>query len=289
MSADEEELDKLEYKIPQELDKWKEVYHDTVEKVYNMYKGVKEADQRVPLLDDPTRDFRGNDSSIASMETLDEFVDRYHPLWREDREACFESLSKQNHEDSTDLAMYINKKWGNQPINTSQNLSNIVRISETNPPSHGNGHPRPVVDSQEDEPLPMSDLEIKHEYLCSVDINRLQDIVLEKEEDRLRRFRALQNRNSNARPDHDHQNMFPGEEMYTRSQVERIVKGMGQRRNWGVEATSQAVMGVNDTFETKSLYSRDNNEVTIPRSHLDEILAMEEAYHMITSVYNEQE
>lgn len=293
----DEEEDVMEYRIPELLKEFKDQYHDTVKRVYKMYSSVAQADHVIPHLDDPTRDFKENDF-VSTLESLDEFVDRYHPMWKVDREVCFRSLSKENPEDGADLAAHVNKKWGQQTIDISQNMSHIVRAT---PPSNntqsmslsGAGYSHlefnnAAVSSEELESEEKSDIERKYEYLCSIDIQTLKDEVLEKENVRLNRFKALQNNSNSVRKGIDNgDDNHRGEQMFNRDQVERLVKAEGERRKWGVERTAQAVIGVHDIFDTKKCYNNSGRESTIPRSHVDEILGMEEAYNMVCQVYTD--
>ena len=288
----DEEEDVMEYKIPEMLKDLKNQYHDTVKRVYKMYSHVSQADHVLPPhLDDPTINFKESDF-VACLESLDEYVDRYHPLWKVDREVCFKSLSKDNPEDGSDLAAHVNKKWGQQTIDISLNMSHIVRATPASNTSQsrrsgaGYSHLEFNNAANSDEAEEKSDIEEKYEYLCSLDIQTLKDEVLDREKVKLSRFKALQqqnqtnNRNGNGGVDNGVASHIR-EQMFTRDQVERLVKVEGERRGWGVGRTAQAVIGVHEIFDTKDCYNTSGEQSTIPRSHVDEILGIEDAYNMI--------
>ena len=125
---------------------------------------------------------------------------------------------------------------------------------------------------------------------CETDIEQVKKEVLKKEEERL----ALYN-TRNDEPKINNNNVNPRkrgfaqrEEAFTEDEVKRLIKFRGEKEGWGVQQTAEAVIGVEEVFMMKGHYPNPNETVpSIPRSHLEEIIAMEEAHGMILKFYKE--
>jgi len=101
-------------------------YYQALEDVWNIYKDG-EGVGPVPARSMMTRPriFKDKTGSIVGYETLQEYVDNNHPLWGPHRELFNQFLFKERSRQ--DLVNFISKNWGNQNVNTAQNLTFFSR------------------------------------------------------------------------------------------------------------------------------------------------------------------
>ena len=123
-----------------------------------------------------------------------------------------------------------------------------------------------------------------------MDIEQVKKEVLEKEEERL-----ICHLSKDDAPNVNNNNVNPRkrgfeqrEEAFTEDEVKKLIKYKGENEGWTVKRTAEAIIGVEEVFMMKSHY-RDPKETvpSIPRSHLEEIIAMEEAHGKILEFYKD--
>jgi len=269
--------------VQKKLKEFEPHYREILRKVYQMYH------QSIPAILPRFRSFvkdRNNKYDIKNLigfESLDEYVDNNHPLWAEDREVCLNYLQGTNH--SLTLADYIHSKWGNQQIDISKNNSFITRSTVASKPTR----------TRRKSLLNYTNVDV-FDYqrkmlnkFCETDIEQVKREVLKKEEDRLACYNTREvkpNNNNNVNP--RKRGFEQREEAFTEHEVKRLIKFRGEKDGWTVQRTAEAIIGVEEVFMMKGHYLKPNETVpSIPRSHLEEIIAMEEAHGMILDFYKD--
>ena len=81
-------------------------------------------------------------------ETVDEFIDNFHPLWKYDRQV-YEEMGKNNNSDSQVLADHVHNRWGRNDINPRSSLSfvmdpSVVRQEADSEKTNRNAHMKPL-------------------------------------------------------------------------------------------------------------------------------------------------
>ena len=80
-------------------------------------------------------------------ETVDEFIDNFHPLWKYDRQV-YEEMGKNNNSDYQVLADHVHNRWGRNDINPRSSLSflmdpSVVRQEADSEKNNRNAHMKP--------------------------------------------------------------------------------------------------------------------------------------------------
>ena len=274
-------------KIKKKLIQIEPHYTDVLKKVYSMY--CKPVPSKIPQFRSFFKD-RNNrlPRNLIGVECLQEYVDNNHPLWAEDREVCLEYLESRGNGTTPRqyLADYIHSKWGNQQIDISKNNSFITR--STILPKYSNTRRKSLLNYSNAE-----DFDYQRKMLskfCEMDIEQVKKEVLEKEEERL-----ICHLSKDDAPNVNNNNVNPRkrgfeqrEEAFTEDEVKKLIKYKGENEGWTVKRTAEAIIGVEEVFMMKSHYPNPKETVpSIPRSHLEEIIAMEEAHGKILDFYKD--
>ena len=258
-------------------------YPKVLEEVYKMYKTFPNDEAwKIPPKVRP-RNFWTDDR--IGFETLEEYVDNHHPLWLKDRQFCHDFLAY-GPEVSGSLADYVNLKWGMQHIDVSENLSVINEVTQ---PSQNQKARRPSFLGRIEHLNNHSDCQARVlSDFCKVDFDAVKQKVLEKERKRLKTYRAY-SEGSNSNNNVENLSAKVPERQFTEEEVKRILMSQGEKEGRGVKRTADAVFGVEEVFNMKRHYQKTEEEATIPRSHVDEILCMEAACDKFNEVYNDED
>ena len=257
-------------------------YPEVLKSVYNMYKNLPNEDAwKIPPRVKPRNFFLEN---RIGFETLEEYIDNHHPLWLRDRQFCHDFLTYGPAFTGCNMAQYVNHKWGNQHIDVSENLSVINEVSDQ---SSNQQARRPSLlamhhlkDHSDCKAKVLSDF-------CKIDFEAVKQKVLENERKRLVTYKAFSEGNI-TNNNIGSFNAKVHEEQFTEEEVKKILMAKGQEEGRGIKRIADAVFGSEEVFNVKRQYQTDG-EVTIPKSHVDEILCMEAALDKFPEIYNDDD
>ena len=288
---------KIDFKlVSKRVKEFEKVYKDVLAEVYDMYEDFEEADKKPPRHKLPSvRNYfkysKGGSAKertrqdLIGFESLDEYIDNHHPLWAEDRRLVTDALSE-GGDAASKLAAHVRGKWGGQEVDTSANMSVIFQSSGTRTKETGKRRRF----SQYREHLDTSaDYQARNlNEFCSIDIEAVKEKVLQKELERRNLYTSIvsdENKN-NMNTVNSNGGSQDFEQTFTKEEVRNYIKRKGNTDNWGVKRTADALFGVEEVFELKRHYPGPGGKRdVIPRSHLDEIVAMEEANIKIQEIY----
>ena len=123
---------------------------------------------------------------------------------------------------------------------------------------------------------------------CKIDFEAVKQKVLDNEKKRLVTYKAFSDgsiTNNNV----GSFNAKVHEEQFTEEEVKKILIAKGQEEGRGIKRMADAVFGVEEVFNMKRHYQTTEGEVTIPRSHVDEILGMEAALDKFPEFYKDDD
>ena len=258
-------------------------YQEVLNLVYKMYRNFSDEDAWKVAPKVRPRNF-WTENRIG-FETLEEYIDNHHPLWLRDRQFCHDFLTYGPDFTGCTMAEYVNRKWGNQHIDVSENLSVINEVSRQSPNQQAR---RPSLlamhhlnDHSDCKAKVLSDF-------CKIDFEAVKQKVLDNEKKRLVTYKAFSDggiTNNNV----GSFNAKVHEEQFTEEEVKKILMAKGQEEGRGIKRTADAVFGVEEVFNMKRHYQTTEGEVTIPRSHVDEILGMEAAVDKFPEIYKDDD
>ena len=271
------------------LRQWNKHYFEILRKVYQMYREAGKTDEPTPTVSFRIffQDSIKDADHIIGFETMEEYVDSQHPMWIQDRQECFDILNLKENRSSL-LAEMTRNKWKNRKSNyiTSTNLSSFSRknVPENN---SGNTH-NPVPKSsflQQNKPFSLKDIQAKlFKSVSEMDIELVKSELLEKERRRLESFQSKSASDFNQ----NKKRQIDNEQQYDHEKVKRVLLHHGNDNQWSVQKKADAVYGAQELCHLNEIYYKEEEgKGTIPRSQVEEIIAMEEARSKMKNFYSD--
>jgi len=281
------------------LKNWSTHYFEILRKVYQMYRDAKLTEEPTPnvsfriFFQDSIKDA----DHIIGFETMDEYVDSQHPMWYPDRQECFNILNMEENR-SSQLAEMVRNKWKNRKSNciTSTNLSSFSRKSVPDKDPGSTQIPIPKSSFlQQNKSISLKDIQAKlFKSVSELDIQSVKSELLEKERRRLESFeeerRRLESVQSKVVSDFNQnkKRQIDNEQQYDHEKVKRVLLHHGKVNNWGNQKIAEAVYGAQELCHLNEIYYKEEEgKGTIPRSQVEEIIAMEEARSKMKNFYSD--
>lgn len=261
-------------------------YPEVLGLVYKMYEGFSDEDAwKIPPRVKPRNFWTEN---RIGFETLEEYIDNNHPLWLRDRQFCHDFLTYGPDYTGYSMAEYVNSKWGMQHIDVSENLSVINEVSHQSTNQQQARRPS-LLNHQHLNNHSDCKAKVLSDF-CKLDFAALKKKVLDKEKERLARYKAFSDGGSHSNNNVQSFTAKVHEKQFTEEEVKKILMAKGQVEGRGVKRTADAIFGVEEVFNMKRHYQKaGEGKATIPRSHVDEILCMEAACDKFPELYNDED